>query len=410
MATIRIEDDEAILDTGDQGDDPDVNIHATRANKRRKTVETLCRNQITETEGATSGETAVPPWFGPAVTEAINLAVTSAIELSLTDTVNQAVTNTVSQAVTDAIKQAVSVAFNQTVAYAVNRAVTDAVNRRPVDTVNRTMVNPVNQTRADTVDQIRMDSPNRTMVNPVNRTRMDTVNRTLSDSTNRTESPPCNWSAMATVVTEDAASIDDRSDGENVSKDIDEFDKVWPDGNIQFFLSNDDFAHGKLTPHFGYAICHYTTDKIPRAGLTSRKHYCLGVFKCPAKECPFVARPAIPPKISVGAPPKTPRNCCIDHPDHNLVWVPCNAGPRLTRFGTKPCLFEVKQATDGSDSSATVTHLGHHDHELPPLKPREITVKPRIIKEAPKQHTETAHLQLYGTSQALYMQPGEACI
>ena len=146
--------------------------------------------------------------------------------------------------------------------------------------------------------------------------------------------------------------------------DSNAIDKVWPNGDINYIVTQKDFIPGSMKPYIGYAICQYTTDKSKKQGVTTRKFYCLGVFQCPAKGCQFVSRPGTPWHIFCGSEPRPPRrSLCVHHPNLELEWIPCNGGRVETKNGTWPCLITVK--TNGG--MVNVCHQGIHNHKRPPV-------------------------------------------
>jgi len=68
----------------------------------------------------------------------------------------------------------------------------------------------------------------------------------------------------------------------NEDDDKDDFDPIWPNGNITFDASNDNME-SEVKSYFGQAFCQYTT-VTRKDSTTAWSYYCMGVFKCDASE------------------------------------------------------------------------------------------------------------------------------
>lgn len=97
--------------------------------------------------------------------------------------------------------------------------------------------------------------------------------------------------------------------------DQDNLEKLhWPNGDTTFNVPEAELnTEGK--PHLGYALSHYSTNKLKNH--TVRYYRCLGVNVCGVQDCNFVQRPRQPGSKRIGAPPKPalrpyqcPQHCC----------------------------------------------------------------------------------------------------
>lgn len=176
--------------------------------------------------------------------------------------------------------------------------------------------------------------------------------------------------------------------------------RVWPDGNFSFDVPESHLMQSGM-PYFGWTLVHMKTKRGANTNVVKRTFYCLGVYKCAI--CAFVAKPQQPKSKRFGAPGKTPRYVCINHPTQPLEWLACTGGPTLHQktkpstanqsllvSASSPCIlttFETKDPSGVGASSWRVVHEGTHNHPKPPVtkpSPAAMQELEKIVKREPK--------------------------